>query len=536
MSRSAEATRARVSEAEKARRKRVGLAIGNPAWFGEHYVRPFEEHWTAPLPQVAQEILSFAMCNRRGVIITPPEFLKTTMVSQVYPLWLTFSYAALGKIALLTGMLLSEEQDLAEGNLSVVTWHIEHNPLLAQDFVDDQGRPLVIPDLDEDKWTDSEIIVQRRGASKDATWSAKGLNSKGIQGKRLRHLIGDDLITPASADSPAKQKSAKKLWDTQITTRVFEEGQALIAGNFNNPKDLLSELAGKKAYAVYRRPAMHLKGRPTEAPKNPRTRKVVLAMPERWSRLRLLKELAEKPSTFGQIYLLRSGAEGGSLLKASWVRRITMEDVKVLGRIYLMGIDGAPGSETDPDPSFYSITVAALTANHFDVIESFADRAEPTEQVETLAAKVKHYQELGHVGGIGVPKIALDRYFKGAVLVGHPELRPFLHEVPISEASKVDRLAHLGTYFRSGWARCTETAWTEQTAQSEHSDQEESLSEQWTSLPNQHHDDRLDSLDVTIREALDRMGGGQPTVVSGGDEKQADKVTEETENIMETTW
>jgi hypothetical protein len=534
VSSSPEATRARAQEAKSKRLKRVEAAAANPVFFGEHYVRPFDEKWDRPLPFVAREILAFARRVRRGVIITPPEFLKTTMVSQLYPLWLTYRYAQYRKIGQLTGMLLSEEQDLAEGNLSVVTWHIEHNPRLAADFIDTEGRPLVEPDEEEDKWTDSEIVVRRPGASKDPTWSAKGLNSKGIQGKRLKHLIGDDLITPASADSPAKQKTARKLWDTQITTRVFEEGQAIIAGNFNNPKDLLSELGGKKSYRVLRRPAMYVDGDRSKPPTNPRSRNVELNLPERWSRLRLLRELAEKPASFPRIHLLRSGLEGGKLLRTSWVRRITLADVHDLTKIYIFGLDGAPGSEDAPDPSYFSITVAALTQFHFDVVESFADRCEPTEQVEVLAQKVKAYQELGHVGGIGVAKIALDRYFKGAVLVGHPELRPFLHEIPISEASKTDRLSHLGTYFRSGWARVVETAWSEQTASQEHREQEETLGEQWAALPYQHHDDRLDSLDVALREAVDRMGGGQPTVVSGGDEETMNGSSEQ--SIMERAW
>jgi hypothetical protein len=517
------ATKTRSSGIE-ARRKRAEVAAGNPVFFGEHYVRPYDEAWDRDLPRVARQMLGFAKKVRRGVLMSPPEFLKTTMVSQLYPLWLTYRYAAAGKLGQLTGMLLSEEEDLARGNLSVIVWHIEHNERLANDFIDTEGRPLVEPDPDEDKWTDSEIIVRRPGAQKDPTWQAKGLNSQGIQGSRLRHLIGDDLITPRSADSPALQKKAKKLWDTQITTRVFEDGQAIIAGNFHHPKDLLSTLASKQAYQVFKRPAMHVKGKPEVPPKNPRQRSTVLALPERWSRLRLLQELAEKPATFEQIYLLRAGAEGGTLLKDSWVTRIALAEVAKLNRVYLMGLDGAPGSETDPDPSFFSLTIGVLTNKHLDVLESIAVRCEPTDQVELLADKVTEYQEKGrHVGGIGVPKIALDRYLKGAILVGHPELRPLLHEHSIADGprAKTERLAHLGTYFMGGWARCLETAWTQQTADPDDREQEETLGEQWNALPNQNHDDRLDSLDLLIREAVERG----PAIVVSSPEKPGTSIT-----------
>lgn len=499
------------SSAEERRLRRVETTAFNPVAFGEYYVRPYDENWSRPLPQLAGQMLGFAKSVRRGVVMTPPEFLKTTVLSQLYPLWLTYRYAATGKLGLLAGMLLSEEQGLAERNLSVIAWHIEHNERLAGDFVDVHGRPLVEPDPSEDKWTDDALIVRRPGVSKDPTWQAKGLNSQGIQGARLRHLIGDDVVTPRSADSPAIQRRAKRLWDTQVTTRVLEDGQALIAGNFNHPKDLLSELAGKSAYKVFKRPALHVKGKPETPPKNPRSRSAVLALPERWSRLRLLTELSEKPASFGAVYLLRAGAEGGTLLRSEWVGRIGREDLPKLNRRYLLAIDPAPGSETDPDPSFFSITAGCWTDRHLDVLESFAARLEPTEQVRVLGDFADRYAELGPLVGIAVAKISLDRYFRGAVEVGRPDLRPLLHEVPLPpDASKTDRLALLGPYARSGWLRILETAWTEQTSSADDREQEESLSEQWTALPNQNHDDRLDSLDVLVREA--RRGGAQPVV------------------------
>lgn len=504
----------RISDAEHKRRKRVAVAIANPVFFGEHYIRPLDENWNNDLPAVAQSMLGFAKSVRRGVLMTPPEFLKTTMVSQVYPLWLTYRYAAVGKIGLLTGMLMSEEQALAEGNLSVIAWHIEHNRRLADDFIDRSGRPLVEPDPDEDKWTDSELIVRRPGVSKDATWEAKGLNSQGIQGSRVRHLIADDLVTPASGRSPAKQKAAKHLWDTTITTRVFEEGQAIIAGNYNHAKDLLSDLASRTSYQLMRRPNLHVPGDPSKPPISPRDRDAVLALPERWSRVRLLTDLAEKPASFAQIHLLRSGTEGGEKLKTSWVTRIALSDIPRLHRSYLIAIDPAPGSEDAPDPSYFSITAACMTAKHLDVVESYADRLESTEQVDVLARFVERYSTLGHLRGIAIAKIALDRYFKGAALVGHPELRPLFHEVSIlqGESAKTERLSYLGTYAKSGWLRITENAWMSQTASVDHREQEESLAEQWEAFPNQNHDDRLDSLDVLIRDA--RELGGQTTVVS----------------------
>lgn len=475
--------------------------------FGELYVKPYDDNWTGPLPQVALEILGFAATTKRGVLWTPPEFLKTTLVSQLYPLWLTARYAVLAQLGLLAGMLVSEEQDLAKRNLGVTAWHIEFNEAIASDFIDVDGNRLLEPDPGEDKWTDEAIVVRRPGVSKDATWQAKSLESQGVQGSRLRHLIADDIVTPLTAHSPAKQRKAKHLFDVQFMRRVLEEGQALVAGNFNSSRDLLSDLAGRKSWRVMKRPSLHVAGDPEKGPQDPRDPEAVETMPERWPRRRLLAELAASPSTFVPVHLLRTSSETGDELRTEWVERIALSQVPRKHRI-ILGLDPAPGAETDPDPSFFALTIAALSAKHLDVLASIAVRIETTEQVELLA---KYATAYAPVRAIAVAKIALDRYFEGAVLVGHPELRPLMHPVSISDGSTTPgrpkaRLAALGTPAYSGWLRVVETAWTEQTSALEDSEQEESLSEQWRLYPEQRHDDRLDALDVTVRAATDLMG------------------------------
>lgn len=525
--------------ATERREKRVGIACVNPVFFGETYLRPFDDNWTGPLPELPRQLLGFAMSVRRGVIMTPPEFLKTTTISQLYPLWLTYRYAQAGKLSLLHGALLSELQELAERNLSVIAWHIEKNPLLARDFVDIHGRPLIEPDPEQDKWTDEEIIVRRPTPSKDPTWQAKGVKTT-IQGARLNHLIGDDLVTPGSAKSVAKQRDALHRWDSEVTTRLLVDGQAIIVGNFNHPKDLLSTVAARTSYRVLKRPALHVPGDPETAPEDPRDPDAILAMPEKWPRPRLLAELSDKPFQFPTIYLLRSSQKGGTMLREAWVTRISLDDVPAFQRVFLFSVDPAPGAEVDPDPSFFTITVGILTPKHLDVVQSFAARMEPTEQVDLLASMVAARRKQGHVGGIGISKVALDKYARGAFEVGDPTLRPLLHPHSVGEGEKTERLGHLGAYFKGGWARITEEAWMAQTAAPDDRDQETTLAEEWTTLPMQRHDDRLDGLDVLIREALERGGGPagaqQPTFANDGEAEDAEAEAPITAGIMDKRW
>lgn len=482
----------------------MAAALGNPALFGELYVRPYDDEWTGPLPEVAQSMLRFALVTKRGVLMMPPEFLKTTTISQLYPLFVTYYFAAAGLLGKLHGALMSEYIDLARRNLSVLSWHVENNELLRGDFIDVRGRPLVEPDPAADKWTDDEIVVRRPGASKDPTWQAAGLYTQ-IQGSRLNFLIGDDLVTPLHSNSHAKQVEAIRVWDQQTSRRLVDEGQAIIAGNYNHPKDLLSTIGARSRWKVMRRPALHMPGNVEEAPDDYRDPEAVPALPEKWPKRRLYEEAADSPGTFPVVYLLRSSAAGAALLRAHWVTRITLDDIARFGRVYLMSIDPAPGAEVDPDPSFFTITVGVLTAEHLDVIESYAARLSPTEQVDVLSAKVEHYRQQGHVGGIAVSKVALDRYAKGAFEVGDVSLRPLLHPHSLPQGSKIERLGSLGTYTKGGWCRITEEAWNEQTSGPDDRVQETTLAEEWETLPAQRHDDRLDGLDLLIREGLERM-------------------------------
>lgn len=480
-------------EVPRDRLSRVRYALANPVFFGEYYVRPYDANWIAPLPEFSHDMLRYAMTTRRGVVILPPEFLKTTLLSQVLPLWLTFRWNAEGK--LLRGMLLSEEEGMATNNLSVVAWHIENNPLLARDFIDAAGRPLVYPSPDENIWRDDAIVVARVGTSKDPTWQAKGLDSKGIQGRRIDWLIGDDVITPRNADSPAMRKRALHLWDMQITTRLVKEGKALICGNFNDTRDLLMTLAARESYTVFKRPAIHAPGQPDVADPDG-----IPTWPENWDGDRLRQEQKDKPNRFRRIFLLDARAEMGERLQIEWMQVIQPEQTPLRYARYYIGIDPAPGGFGD-DLDFFNVSVLALSDEHADLVESIDIRDPIPRQMELVGALHDRYQRMGRgVIAIGGARIALDRYFRGALETKRPDLRAKLVEIGIP-GGKEERLEALGAYAQSKWLRVWESCWYGLTASSHDQWQEQSLFEQWRDFPHGKHDDKLDGLDVAIRTA-----------------------------------
>lgn len=502
------------------REVRVTQALANPIVFGEIYFRPFDPNWTTALPSFASEMMAFAVGVKRGVIVLPPEFLKTTLVSQVYAIWLTVRAAAFGK--LLRGMLMSEEEGMAKANLQVIKWHIENNERLISDFRDSEDRPLVRPSKSLDVWRDDAIIIERRGqVSRDPTWQAKGLDSKGIHGRRLDVFIGDDLVTPRNAASPAMRKSALDVMDLQVRTRIVSGGQMLVAANFNDDKDLPSVLSRRDNWQTFRRPSIYRAGFPAISAKDSELRdpeKSHLTWPANWSRERLLVEYDETPNRFRRIHLLDPRAESGERLSTGWIVEVEAEQIPVRYARFYIGVDPAPGGETD-DLDFFNITVAARSETNLDIVESFSIRCDTPRQCELLGLMHDRYQRIGQgVQAIGVSRVALDGYFRGAMKISRPQLSHKIEAIA-TQGSKEQRLEGLGPYAQVGWLRFSGEILRNQTSNLQDRHQELTLEEEWRDFPFGRHDDRLDGLDMAIRTANEfaLVGEREEDVLVAGD-------------------
>lgn len=478
------------------RDERIARALSNPAFFAEVYVAPLDPNWTSTLPSFGLDMLRFAVSTERAVVQLPPEFLKSTLLSQVLPLWLTFRSRYFDQQ--LRGMLMSEEEGMAAANLNVVAWHILNNEDLQRDFADSTGKPLVRPSASEGVWREDAIVIDRAHPSRDPTWQAKGLDSKGIHGRRLDVFIGDDLITPRNASSPAMRKKALDVFDLQVETRLVRGAKALVTGNFNDSEDLLSTLSKRQRWATFRRPSLHMPGKPDVAPRESQFAEAEELWPENWDRERLMVEYHDKPNRFRRIHLLDPRAEYGERLNTGWVDVIDKEATPLEEAHFFMAVDPAPGG-AGPDLDYCSIAVGALHGANLDLVMSFDVRAPAPRQVDLLASIHDGFQRLGYgVRSIGVAKVALDRYFRGAVVIKRPDLDRKLDEVSTA-GPKVERIEALGPYAQSGWLRVWESAWSGKTSDPADRSEELTLHEQWRDFPHGSHDDKLDSLDVLIR-------------------------------------
>ena len=349
-------------------------------------------------------------------------------------------------------------------------------------------------------------MIDRAVASKDPTWQAKGLESRGIQGARLTHLIGDDVTTPVSAQSAAARRLAVEVWDMQATTRILPGGQALCLSNFNDARDLPSTLSGRPGWAVLRRPSLHVPGDRGTAPDDPRDPEAVEGLPERWPRERLMAELHERPMRFRRLHLLDARGEQGERLLLEWLSEAP--DPPATAKFYI-GLDPAPGGEGH-DPDFFGLCVGARHGEHLDVVASLALRVSVPDQIDALAAVVRRYQGLCRgVAAIGCPKTALDRYFRGAVESTYPQLAAMMIDIP-QAGPKEERLEALGPYARSGFLRVHPVALRARTAHERDRHQELTFEEEWQGFPGAPHDDRLDAAWTCVQTAWAMPYAGEP--------------------------
>ena len=180
------------------------------------------------------------------------------------------------------------------------------------------------------------------------------------------------------------------------------------------------------------------------------------------------------------------------------MRLVKPEDTPLAESKFFLSIDPAPGGETE-DLDYFTVTVGALHTANLDVVESFAMRGSIPRQVELVGMFHDRFQRMGKgVIAIGGAKIAMDRYFRGALTIARKDLEHKLVQVSVP-GSKEERIEASGPFAQTGWLRCWDQVWHQMTSDIEDRHQEMSLYEEWKSFPLGRHDDRLDGLDVLVR-------------------------------------
>jgi hypothetical protein len=163
----------------------------------------------------------------------------------------TFSVAAMalfatGNDVTQRGAVVSRTQKQARKVLKMVKNYIEDPSLSA-------ALRIVFPHLARsrrpgDAWTQNEITVDRKGAIRDATVRAAGIDAKDILGSRLSWFVADDLLDLTNTQTPAAQEDTASKFISNLVTRLDPKvGRAVVCNHPWSRGDLtyfLEETAG----------------------------------------------------------------------------------------------------------------------------------------------------------------------------------------------------------------------------------------------------------------------------------------------------
>lgn len=208
----------------------------NPAIFAEQYIKPYIRLWKTDTAKHQYYMCFEALRHENIVIHIPVEHAKSTWFSLVMPLWFLINDRNTH------GAIISNTATQAQGFLSAIKWHIEHNDRFKSDF------PEVIPDYKR-KWTEKEIMVVRDKdkQGRDPSIIARGTGNA-ILGTRFEWVIADDVCDLDNTANEIQRNKTLNWWNEIVDSRVVEGGRKIVIGTLQHNDDLLCTLSDNKNY------------------------------------------------------------------------------------------------------------------------------------------------------------------------------------------------------------------------------------------------------------------------------------------------
>jgi hypothetical protein len=226
---------------------------------------PEENGWDDELVDVP---IGHVHYNDRIVVMAPRSHSKSTCFTVNYPLW------EIGRDPNIRVLIVSSTATIAQGFLREIKGQMKNNKTYRRIFGD------LFPDEEKEaeKWTNSEIIVNRTNYKiKDPTISTVG-SGGAILSKRADIIICDDILSPENTRTE-EQREKMRTWFKDVLLPVLEpDGKIIVVGTAWNLEDLYHELMKKtKTYKVRRR---------YKAVIDPEAERVL--WPERWTYQKLM--------------------------------------------------------------------------------------------------------------------------------------------------------------------------------------------------------------------------------------------------------
>lgn len=310
----------------------------------------------------------------RAVVMAPIEHGKSTVFSIAYPLWV------LGNNPNARLALVSETFAQAERLLSAIRENILQNARLHEVF------PKLKPASGaQEKWTNSEIRVERMSVEKDPSVLALGVNGP-LLGARVDVAILDDVVSWENSLTASQRSKLVDWFRSTLVGRIVKDGKIILVGTPWHPEDLLHVLVNSGEYKSLRSPALDDDGKPL--------------WPEAWPIERLAQRRREIGETeFSRQMLLRPISDATSRFKADWLERafqgaeeigVALVDSYSGPHRTFTGVDLGVGQSARHDESV-AFTIALLPDGQRRVLNIEAGRWQAPELVERLKSIAARY-------------------------------------------------------------------------------------------------------------------------------------------------
>jgi len=298
---------------------------------------------------------------RRLLILMPPGFGKSTIVSVSYPLYLLARDRDL-RILIISNTVGQAKEWLRQ---------IESELLYNEEFRSVYGN--LVPDPRTLTWTDTEKIVLGRSLSAThLSLLATGVQGN-IRGRRFDVVIADDLLDLENSSTTTRRAGISDWFWNELLPRLEPEGSLIVIGTRLHPEDLYSELL-TLGWPVLRFAALE---------------EGESIWPERFPTAELLERKRSMGSALFQLqYMNDPSGLLGSILKREWLH-FTDNIPEHLEIVF--GVDLSLSS--GPEANFFVIAVLGLepASKRIYLLELIRTQAELLRQVELLKHAVAYW-------------------------------------------------------------------------------------------------------------------------------------------------
>lgn len=203
-------------------------------WLFSNYFRPQPE----PYQWFHKEWMEIVCTYQYFCVLAPRDHSKTTSFAQNYTIWRLFMEPES------TVMLVTSSASIAETSMRVIASIIKTDDTLKKYFGN------LYPDKPS-KWTNTEIVVERKPGVAHASVIALGVNSA-ILSRRANYIIADDIVRDDEVQL-VQQRERLKDWIHGVLIGVSEpEDQVGFIGTKKHAADYYSDLELNEQY-FYRR-------------------------------------------------------------------------------------------------------------------------------------------------------------------------------------------------------------------------------------------------------------------------------------------